>query len=95
MGEVYPTPDLAARPTSRALIPDLPVDLRCTLGLQSLEILSERFIDDLGVGETVEIGLPPDRLNPALFDVVGDALGLAARCPFRKSRASPFGVDNV
>ena len=46
--------------------------------LQALEILPEGFIDDLGVGEAVEIGLSPDRLNPTLFDVEGDTLGLAA-----------------
>jgi hypothetical protein len=55
---------------------------RCSIdkgrGLQALEILSEGFIDDLGVGEAVEVGLPPDSLNPALFDVEGDVLGLAA-----------------
>jgi hypothetical protein len=46
------------------------------LGLQSLEILSEGFIDDLGIGQVVEVGLEADRLNPALFDVESDALGL-------------------
>jgi len=46
--------------------------------IQALEILPEGFIDDLGVGEAVEVGLSADRLNPALFDVEGDALGLTA-----------------
>src|SRR5262249_34625655 len=51
---------------------------RSTRELQALEILSEGLIDDLGVGEAVEVSLPPDRLDPALFDVEGDTLGLAA-----------------
>ena len=38
-------------------IPDLPGDSQCTLGLQSLEILPERFIDGLGIGEAVEVDL--------------------------------------
>ena len=42
--------------------------------LLPLEILPEGLIDDLGVGEAVEIGLAPDRLNPALFDMEGRSL---------------------
>ena len=50
-------------------------DLRLLLGKEHLE----RLIDDLGHGRTVEIGLPAKGLEPALFDIKGDALHLAAR----------------
>jgi hypothetical protein len=42
--------------------------------LLPFEILSESFIDDLGVGQVVEARLSPDRLNPALFDMEGRSL---------------------
>src|SRR5262245_41553394 len=39
----------------------------------------KRLVDDLRDGQAVEIGLTPDRLNPATFDVEGDALRLLGR----------------
>ena len=39
-GDVYPVTDLAALPTSSALMFDLHVDFRCTLGLPSLELFA-------------------------------------------------------
>ena len=52
------------------------VTMKNAQGLQALEILSEGFIDDLGVGEAVEVGLTSDGLNPALFDVEGGVAGV-------------------
>ena len=39
-GDVYPVTDLAALPTSSALMFDLHVDFRCTFGLPSLELFA-------------------------------------------------------
>ena len=39
---------------------------------------SEGFIDDLGDGQVIEVSLASDRLDPAPFDMEGDALGLTA-----------------
>jgi hypothetical protein len=39
-------------------------------------MLPECLIDDLGNGQVVEVGLAPDGLDPAPFDMEGDALGL-------------------
>ena len=41
--------------------------------LLPLEILPECLIDDLSVGEAIEVGLASDGLNPALFDMEGGA----------------------
>jgi hypothetical protein len=54
------------------------VDFMLIYSLLSLEILSESLIDDLGVGQAVEVCLSADRVNPTLFDVEGGALGFAA-----------------
>ena len=50
-------------------------------GLQSLEMLPEGLIDDLGDGQAVQVGLSTDRLNPALFDMEGHARGLTTLGP--------------
>jgi hypothetical protein len=44
--------------------------------LQSLEMLSEGLIDDLGDGQVVEVRLPANGLDPSLFDVEGGALNV-------------------
>ena len=48
------------------------------MGLLPLEMVSERFIDNLGDGQVIEVSLSTDRLHPAPFDMEGGALGLAA-----------------
>ena len=52
--------------------------MQCPLGLLPFEMLPEGLIDDLGDSQVIEVSLSPDRLNPALLDVEGGALGLAA-----------------
>ena len=52
------------------------VHMRCTLGTLIRKERLEGLIDDLGNGQVVEVGLAPDRLDPAAFDMEGDALGL-------------------
>src|SRR5215475_1736401 len=54
------------------------VDMMYTSSLLPLEILPESVIDDLGIGQVVQVCLPADGLNPALFDVEGGALGFTA-----------------
>ena len=36
-------------------------------------MLSERLVDDLGNSQAIEVGLAPDRLDPAALDVEGCA----------------------
>ena len=43
-------------------------------GLQSLEMLAECLIDDLGNRQVVEVCVAPDRLDPAAFDMEGRSL---------------------
>jgi hypothetical protein len=40
---------------------------------------SEGFIDDLGIGQAVEVCLPADRINPTAFDMEGGAFGFTGR----------------
>src|SRR5262245_26001050 len=67
----------ATRYTAR--IPE--VNTMYTSGLLSLEILPEGLVDDLGVGQPVQVSLPPDGLLPALLNKEGDAPGLPACVP--------------
>src|SRR5262245_13738694 len=55
MGEVYPSPDLAARPASRAPISALPVDSRCTLGVLFLESRQTRNKEEGMIPTTLTI----------------------------------------
>lgn len=59
-------------------MPAPPVDSQCTLGLQSLEILLERFIDGLDIGEAVEVDLSCGEVY-ALADLVRRANERALR----------------
>src|SRR5262249_43235182 len=47
-----------------------------TVYLEALEMAPERLINDLRNGQAIQICLAPNRLNPAAFDMEGDALGL-------------------
>src|SRR5215831_15120113 len=76
VGDVYPLPDLAAVPTSTAPMLTLPVDIQCTLGLLSLEMLSEYSIDNLGDGQAVQVCLTLDDLDPAAFDAAASSAAL-------------------
>ena len=46
------------------------------MGSLTIEMLSERLVDDLGNGQAVEVRLAPDGFDPAALDMEGDALGL-------------------
>jgi hypothetical protein len=43
-------------------------------GVWSLEIPPERFVDNLGDGQMIEVRLAPDGFDPALFDIEGSSL---------------------
>ena len=47
-----------------------------TNALGALEMLSERLIDDLGDGQTVQVCLASDGLDPAAFDMEGSSLNV-------------------
>jgi hypothetical protein len=60
------------------------------LGGLSLEMVFERLIADLCDGQAVQVCLTPDRLDPAAFDVEGDALGLLGGVAGLRGEAYPL-----